>query len=41
MQAEKSKIEVHKDGYVAISINPKIYSLDVIYSAAYVFLDKS
>lgn len=30
-----------KEGYVLISINPKIYPLDVVYSAAYVLLDKA
>lgn len=30
-----------KEGCILISINPRIYSLDVIYSAAYVFLDKA
>lgn len=30
-----------KEGYVWISVNPKIYSLAVIYSAAYVFIDDS
>lgn len=38
----KSNMEIHKDGnYVIISLNPKIYSLDVMYSAAYVFLDRA
>lgn len=37
-----SNIEVNKkDNYCLISVNPKMYSLDVIYSAAYVFLDKA
>ena len=30
-----------KGGYLIVSINPKIYPLEVIYSAAYVFLDKA
>lgn len=30
-----------KEGCILISINPRIYPLDVIYSAAYVFLDKA
>ncbi len=29
----------NKEGFVSVSINPKIYSLDVIYSAAYMFID--
>lgn len=38
----KSNMEVHeKEGYILISINPGIYPLDVIYSAAYVFLDRA
>lgn len=28
-----------KEGYVWVSINPKIYHLDVIYSAAYMFIE--
>lgn len=28
-----------KEGYVWVSVNPKIYHLDVIYSAAYMFLE--
>lgn len=28
-----------KEGYVWISVNPKIYHLDVVYSAAYMFID--
>jgi His-Xaa-Ser system protein HxsD len=35
-------LEVHgKDGYVVVSVNPKMYSLDIVYSASYVFLDKA
>lgn len=30
-----------KENKVLVSINPKIYSLDVVYSASYVFLDKN
>lgn len=30
-----------RDGVVILSINPKIYPLEVIYGASYVFLDKS
>ncbi len=33
-------MEVHPD-HVVVSVNPKIYSLDVVYSAAYVLLDKA
>lgn len=32
---------VFKDDSVTIKINPKLYSLEAIYSAAYVFLDKA
>ena len=35
-------LEIHnKDKFVVVSVNPKIYPLDVIYSAAYVLLDKA
>ena len=38
----KSNLEIcENDGCVLISVDPKIYPLDVIYSAAYVFLDKT
>lgn len=30
-----------KDGSIFISVNPKIYPLDVIFSAAYIFTDKN
>lgn len=34
----ESNYEIHsKEGYVAVSINPKIYPIDVVMSAAYVF----
>lgn len=37
-----SNMEINKkEGYALISINPKIYPLDVVYSAAYVLLDKA
>ena len=37
-----SNIEINeKEDYVLVSINPKIYFLDVIYSAAYILLDKA
>ncbi len=48
MENEESKvefidnIEVHKDeGYVVVSVNPKIYSLPVVYAAAYVMIDRA
>ena len=34
------KIDI-KDGFVVLEINPKVYDLEVIYSAAYVFLDNT
>ncbi|MCK4521741.1 MAG: His-Xaa-Ser system protein HxsD [Nanoarchaeota archaeon] len=37
---KKSNLEI-KDGCVVLSINPKVYPLEVIYSAAYVFLDRA
>lgn len=30
-----------KGGYLIVSINPKIYPIEVIYSSAYVFLDRA
>jgi His-Xaa-Ser system protein HxsD len=34
--------EINKEGnYVLISINPKIYPLDVVYGASYVLMDKA
>ena len=30
-----------KEGYALVSVNPKVYGLDVIYSAAYVLIDKA
>jgi len=36
----KEKIRI-SDDYVVVSVNPKIYSLPTIYSAAYVFLDRA
>ena len=30
-----------KDGSIVVSVNPKIYPLDVIFSAAYIFTDKN
>ncbi|MCX6802536.1 MAG: His-Xaa-Ser system protein HxsD [Candidatus Diapherotrites archaeon] len=30
-----------REGKAIISVNPKVYSLEVVYSAAYVFLDKA
>ncbi len=37
---KKSNLDI-KDDLVILSINPKVYPLDVIYSAAYVFLDRA
>lgn len=38
----KGNFEIHKkERCVMVSINPKIYPPDVIFSAAYVFLDKA
>lgn len=35
-------LEIHKkDNFVIISVNPKLYPLEVIYSAAYIFIDKA
>lgn len=37
-----NNVEVNKkEGYLIVSISPKIYPLEVIYSAAYVFLDRA
>ena len=33
-------LEIHPD-HVVVSVNPKIYALDVVYSAAYVLMDKA
>lgn len=35
-----SNMEIYED-HVLLSINPKIYPLDVVYSAAYALLDKA
>ena len=35
-----SNMEVHRD-HLLLSINPKIYPLDVVYSAAYTLLDQA
>ncbi len=35
---ENMKIE---DGSIVLNVNPKVYDLDTVYSAAYVFLDKA
>jgi len=37
---KKSNLDI-KDDCVVLSVNPKVYSLEVIYSAAYVFLDRA
>lgn len=35
-------MEIHKkDNFVIVSVNPKLYSLEVIYSAAYIFIDRA
>jgi His-Xaa-Ser system protein HxsD len=35
-------LEIHpEEKYVIVSVNPKIYPMDVVYSASYVFLDKA
>jgi len=35
-------LEINKSkNYVAISVNPRIYSMSMIFSAAYVFIDKA
>ncbi len=35
-------LEVHKkDNFVIVSVNPKLYPLEVIYSAAYIFIDRT
>lgn len=37
-----NNIEINeKENYVKVSVNPKIYPLHIVYSAAYVFLDKA
>ncbi|MFH1641593.1 MAG: hypothetical protein ABIC04_01705 [Nanoarchaeota archaeon] len=35
-----SNMELHKD-HLLLSINPKIFPLDIVYSAAYTLLDKA
>jgi len=38
----KSNLEIHRDkNYVLVSLNPKIYPLDVVYSTCYVFMDRA
>jgi len=37
---KKSNLNI-KDDCVVLSINPKVYPLDAVYSAAYVFLDRA
>ena len=42
MEEDEKNLEINeKEGYALVKVNPKIYSLDVIYSAAYVFLDRA
>lgn len=37
-----NNLEIDKKGrYLIVSVNPKIYPLEVIYSAAYVFIDRA
>lgn len=37
-----NNMEVHrKENYVLVSVNPGIYPLDVVYSAAYVLIDRA
>jgi His-Xaa-Ser system protein HxsD len=37
-----NNLEIDKKGeYLIVSVNPKIYPLEIIYSAAYVFLDRA
>ena len=41
-ETTKSNMEINKaENLVAVSVNPKIFPLEVIYSAAYAFLDKA
>ena len=37
---KKSNLDI-KDDCVVLSVNPKVYPLEVVYSAAYVFLDRA
>jgi His-Xaa-Ser system protein HxsD len=46
MQKDEDKVRVvgnleMRPGVVAVSVNPKIYSIDIVYSASYVFLDRA
>jgi His-Xaa-Ser system protein HxsD len=35
-------LEIHgKEGFVIVSVNPKIYPMDIVYSASYVLLDRA
>ncbi|MBN2422227.1 hypothetical protein JXB41_03285 [Candidatus Woesearchaeota archaeon] len=35
-------LELHdEEGYVAVSVNPVFYPLDIVYSACYIFLDRA
>ena len=40
VEMKKSNLDI-KDDCVVLSINPKVYPLEVVYSAAYVFLDRA
>ena len=39
-QKTMSNIKLY-DGYITVSVNPKIYPLEIVYSASYVLLDKA
>lgn len=40
-QSMQGNLEINKkEGYVTVSVNPKIYPLDVVLSAAYMFTEK-
>jgi His-Xaa-Ser system protein HxsD len=35
-------LEIHEnEGFVIVSVNPKIYPMDIVYSASYVLLDRA
>jgi len=41
-KAHIDNLEVDPDGnFVLVSVNPKIYPLEIVYSAAYVFIDRA
>lgn len=42
MSSPIDNIEVNPDGnFVLVSVNPKIYPLEIVYSAAYTFIDRA